>query len=595
MNSIWNKNIESFKNRFPQLEQQLPKETCSEIIIEETKNGSVTATENGLLLHSKYNPQREAQSLISSFDSSKKEAAVFLGFGLGHALIEFSKKNKNSTLIVFEKDVPHFFSALEALDWTEIFAHEKLILALGASVDDAASLINGFKSDQIQVFKVKSQTAHAESYFAAIESKIEQTKQKEEINTNTLEKFASLWTSNSFRNLDYMDSLSGVKKYTFLGNGLPFVILAAGPSLQKILPHLAEIKKRAVIVCVDTAVHACLKNGVEPDFIILADPQYYCALHLEFLECPSSVLITEIAAYPMVFEFNCREKVLFSSLFPIGNYFEKKSEEMGKLAAGGSVTTTAWDFARLCGAKEIYIAGMDLGFPGKQTHIQGSQFEEKSHMTSSRIKNAETDNAVSLFGAAPFFAKDYNGNSILTDKRMSLFSWWFENETAKANAAETKTFTLTPESLCIKGIEKYAVENFLAKKEIAGLKNEFFINAEKKQIHSSGTKSIKELKKEFFINLEKLESLSKRGINICRKASENRLRLQEYLGELSKIDSEILNSECKDAASLVFPTQRQLAGLSANLSQDKQTFQIQYSNLIYSELLKSVRNLQKFI
>lgn len=594
MNSIWNKNLESFKNRFPQLEQQLSKETCKEIIIEETKNGSVTATENGLLLHSKYNPQREAQTLISTFDSSKKEAAIFLGFGLGHALIEFAKKNINSMMIVFEENIPHFFSALEALDWSEVFAHEKLILALGATAEDAVSLINGFKAEEIQVFKVKSQTAHAEAYFSTIEAKIEQTKQKEEINTNTLEKFATLWTSNSFRNLEYMDSLSGVKKYSSLGTELPFVILAAGPSLQKLLPHLAEIKKRAVIVCVDTAVHACIKAGVEPDFIILADPQYYCALHLEFLKCPSSILITEIAAYPMVFKFPCKEIVLFSSLFPIGNYFEKKSEGKGMLAAGGSVTTTAWDFARLCNAKEIFIAGMDLGFPGKQTHIRGSQFEEKAHMTSTKIKNAETDNAVSLFGAAPYIAKDYNDTPILTDKRMSLFSWWFENETAKANTAGTKTYTLTAESLFIKGIEKYSVEKFLEKREITSCKKSFFEQAEK-NISEIKTKSVKELKKEFFSNLEKLESLSKRAINLCKKASENRMRLQEYLGELSKIDSEILNSECKDAASLVFPTQRQLAKLSENLSQDKQTFQIQYSNLIYNELLKSVRNLQKFI
>ena len=594
MNSIWNKNLESFKNRFPQLEQQLSKETCKEIIIEETKNGSVTATENGLLLHSKYNPQREAQTLISTFDSSKKEAAIFLGFGLGYALIEFAKKNKNSTMIVFEESIPHFFSALEALDWSEVFAHEKLILALGATAEDAVSLINGFKAEELQVFKVKSQTAHAEAYFSTIEAKIEQTKQKEEINTNTLEKFATLWTSNSFRNLEYMDSLSGVKKYSSLGTELPFVILAAGPSLQKLLPHLAEIKKRAVIVCVDTAVHACIKAGVEPDFIILADPQYYCALHLEFLKCPSSILITEIAAYPMVFKFSCKEIVLFSSLFPIGNYFEKKSEEKGKLAAGGSVTTTAWDFARLCNAKEIFIAGMDLGFPGKQTHIRGSQFEEKAHMTSTKIKNAETDNAVSLFGAAPYIAKDYNDTPILTDKRMSLFSWWFENETAKANTAGIKTYTLTAESLFIKGIEKYSVEKFLGKREITSCKKSFFEQAEK-NISEIKTKSVKELKKEFFSNLEKLESLSKRAINLCKKASENRMRLQEYLVELSKIDSEILNSECKDAASLVFPTQRQLAKLSENLSQDKQTFQIQYSNLIYNELLKSVRNLQKFI
>ena len=82
-----------------------------------------------------------------------------------------------------------------------------------------------------------------------------------------------------------------------------------------------------MIVCVDTALHACLKQNVEPDFIILTDPQYYASLHLEFLSSPSSILITEIAAYPSVLRFRCKETVLYSSMFPIGQFFEGKTEE----------------------------------------------------------------------------------------------------------------------------------------------------------------------------------------------------------------------------------------------------------------------------
>ena len=34
---------------------------------------------------------------------------------------------------------------------------------------------------------------------------------------------------------------------------------------------MAEFKKHAVIVCVETALHALLKTGVQPDFIIITE------------------------------------------------------------------------------------------------------------------------------------------------------------------------------------------------------------------------------------------------------------------------------------------------------------------------------------
>ena len=73
MNSIWNKNISLFTNRFPQLAQLLLPAISSfseaSIVFSDiapAKNGSVTASENSLRLHSAYNPEREAQSAVSS-------------------------------------------------------------------------------------------------------------------------------------------------------------------------------------------------------------------------------------------------------------------------------------------------------------------------------------------------------------------------------------------------------------------------------------------------------------------------------------------------------------------------------------------------
>ena len=427
-----------------------------------------------------------------------------------------------------------------------------------------------------------------------------QTRMKRCVYANTLEKFSRLWLSNSCKNLDYIEKLDGVNKFLNTANGIPFVIIAAGPSLEKILPHLNKIKDRAITVCVDTSLHSCLEFNVEPDFIILADPQYYCSLHLEFLKSPESILVTEIAVYPSVFRFQCKEIILFSSMFPIGNFFEKNTQEKGLLAAGGSVTTTAWDFARMCGASEIYLAGMDLGFPNKETHIRGSKFEEKIHCESFRIKTSETKNIETLFSAAPFYAKDYNGNEILTDKKMQLFSWWFEKNCTNAVSQGVKTFSLTPESLAINGIEKFNLEEFLLKPAIKDKRKIFFENAQKNKKKLSNSKGIsfEQQKNQFGENLKILESLAKRGINLCNKALCSPLSIPEVFGKLNEIDQKISSSSAKNAAALVFPTQRQLDSLSEKISNDseaeKKLYSIRYSNLIYTELLKSINLYKKF-
>lgn len=600
MNSIWNKNYSLFKERFPELSNSLEVKFSNEIEFETAKNGSLTAKRKNLLLHSKYNPEKEAGSLVNSFDSEKKDTAIFLGFGLGYGPVEFAKKIPEPTLIIIEEDTASFFSALNAIDWSPVFEHKKLIFIIGASLEQTAALISNCSYSKTHIFKTKSHTAHNQEYFDSVENIIFQNKQKEEVNTNTLEKFSRLWLSNSCKNLGYIEKLDGVNKFLNTANGIPFVIIAAGPSLEKILPHLNEIKERAIIVCVDTALHSCLEFNVEPDFIILADPQYYCSLHLEFLKSPESILVTEIAVYPSVFRFQCKEIVLFSSMFPIGKFFEKNIGEKGLLAAGGSVTTTAWDFARMCGASEIYLAGMDLGFPNKETHIRGSKFEEKIHYESIRTKTAETKNIQTLFSAAPFYAKDYNGNEILTDKKMQLFSCWFEKNCTSASAQGIKTFSLTPESLAINGIEKFSLEEFLLKPIAKDRKKIFFEKAQenKKKLSNSKGISFEQQKSQFGENLKILESFAKRGINLCNKALRSPLAIPEVFGKLNEIDQKISSSSAKDAAALVFPTQRQLDSLSEkipnNSEAEKKLYSIRYSNLIYTELLKSINLYKKF-
>jgi hypothetical protein len=610
LNSLWNNNIALFRTRFPQLAAVLEpdidsfeKRTSALFDIQQAKDGSPIAFENKLPLHSKYNPLREAEQLVSSYDATTFSAAAFLSFGLGYAPVCFATKFPSAPMVVVEHTVAYLLEAFSVLDWSAVLLHKDIVFAIAADAETTAAILDRYGVSSCKLFSVPAQTAHDTPYYTELGEILARHKQKKEINTNTLEKFSHLWLHNSCCNLHYLAELDGVEKYRNTTT-LPFVILAAGPSLATILPHLAALKKHSVIVCVDTALHACLRAGVEPDFIILVDPQYACALHLEFLSSPSSVLITESAAYPSVFRFNCKEKVLCSSLFPIGQYFEKQLGNKGKLGAGGSVTTTAWDFARLCGTKAIYLAGMDLGFPNKQTHIRGSQFEERSHRNAARTASAETDTVSSLLGANPSVAKDYNGKPLLTDERMALFSWWFETNCKEAETAGVHTYTLTPQSLAIPGITPAPLAALLSpasstsandsnasantendstsEADAASQRASFFANAHPAP-HPQA--SFSNVLTAFEDDLSSLVHYAKKGISLCEQVFADRTRAPQTAAALEKLDAQILSSSGKDAASLVFPTERQLEKEACSLPADKTLHSFYYSRLIYQKLM----------
>lgn len=601
MNSIWNNNISAFKSRFPSLASLIPSEPPAlPFEVEASKSGDFTALVHGRALHSKYNPVRESQQLVSSSRTDSTYSAAFFGFGLGYAPVEWAKAFPQDALILIEPSPLHFFSALSVIDWTPVFSVKDCVLALAASPEEVCSLIEKFGGfDHCKIIANATQMAHASDYFSDLAQAIEKSKKKVKVNSFTLEKFSRLWLKNSCRNLEFFPLLSGITRFeNRCPPSVPALILAAGPTLEEILPHLAELKKRTIIIAVDTALRACLKAGVEPDFIVLVDPQYWAYRHIAGLSSPSSILITESAAYPSVYRFKCREIVQCASLFPLGKYFEKRLGSKGVLEAGGSVSTTAWDFARYTGCHRIFFSGLDLGYPSLQTHIRGSTFEEKMHATSLRTRPAETLGTASLFGANMKTEKDYAGRPILTDDRMTLFSWWFSN--TQKQYPEIKTSVLSDKSLAIEGFSVSSVHELLALPPSENERSAFLSITESEATKASYKKRFDQVKQELSEGFETLYQSAKKAVRICDKALENKndkSAASSAIQALEKIDSEILHSELKEATALVFPTERKLEELfaSVTLSDDAMCAMFQRSKIIYREIQKGITEYSKLL
>lgn len=590
------KNLENFSKRFPQLCEALltvdfdgKPPTGFEVL--EAKNKELTAKFENNYLHSAYNPGNEAKKFVTSAEIQNSDTIVFLGIGLAHSLLECSKSYKNKTIVVIEPDPIHILVSFSCVDWGDFFSHSSLVFLPEAPQQTIIAILERYGLNECYFVAQKAIMQHAENYFTDLQLLIERNKAKQSINMRTLEKFSTLWLSNMCKNFQNIENLDGIEQYKNKAGKLNACVLAAGPSLDAILPHLEEIKKRCILICVDTALRACLKAGVEPHFIILVDPQYWNARHIMNLESPSSILITESAAYPTVFRFNCKETILCSSLFPLGKYIENFTGQKGTLSAGGSVATSAWDFARFIGCQNIFMAGLDLSFPNKKTHAKGSTFEEKIHSESNKFSNFETAIGKQLYNEHTEIAKDYANNDVITDARMKLYAWWFESKCI--TYIETKTYSLSSESLAIPGINPSSVEALMQIEECEN-QIEDFVN-----IKSCNTTKLEKntITNALLEDFSDLQDIVYRGSKLCKKTINTENDCNKILKQLEVIDSEIKNSKAKNIVSLVFPTPEQLDEIMKKELPNKPLnenyitmaqYSIQKSCILYDLIKKSI-------
>lgn len=412
-------------------------------------------------LHSKYNPQEEARRILTSDffqTAAAKQGCIFAGIGLGYLAIQYMIEQPDVPVTIIEPDIHTFVCFLAAASQTAFFRHEQLSLLIGISPEEASSFLTSANLNSIPLFKHTVSIAVHNDWYTAFFTLRERTRTKNSINAKTLERFGTLWLKNTVKNLHLLYDTAKIRCFRNAFSGIPVLVLAAGPSLHRQLAVIKKTPQNYLIIAVDTAVRACAHEGIVPDFILSFDPQYWNYLHTAGLDTSKSVLISEAAAFPAVFRQRYRAVFLSESSVPFARFLEQDTAEDCALAAGGSVATTAWDFARYIGAQTVIMAGFDLAFPHNQTHFAGSTFEESAHNVSSRLLTAEQTSCRALYSAFPSLHADYSGGTVLTDRRMLMYAWWFESTLVKY--PDIKTYNLMPEGILIPGMPACTANEF---------------------------------------------------------------------------------------------------------------------------------------
>jgi len=434
-------------------------EPAAELEILDTGDDAPTARYAGRYLHARREPSRRPHRTFTADWVRDHPMVVFFGFGLGYEVEAFLAQPEAEVAIVVEPDAGLFRTALEKRDLAAVLDSPKAVFLVDAEPDALAMVLRRYERRTPERSVLNASALHHREYFDRVDAVMEAAVNRARINANTLKRFGRLWVRNLIRNVAVLERSPGVRELTDRFAGVPVLLCAAGPSLDLALPRIKELSDRLLIVAVDTAVPALMQHEVEPDFAVVVDPQYWNTRHLDRLAPRSTILISEASAHPRVFEVLDNPTYLCSSIFPLGSLLEETAGEKGKLGTGGSVSTTAWDFARILGADSIYCIGLDLGFPDRRTHVHGSFFEERSHILAHRFHPAEQHSFEYLHDADPFEVPANDGGTVLTDQRMMIYTWWFANQ-ARIHTA-VSTYNLSPGGVAIEGLPPANIDELL--------------------------------------------------------------------------------------------------------------------------------------
>ncbi|MDR3201365.1 MAG: DUF115 domain-containing protein, partial [Spirochaetales bacterium] len=313
---------------------------------------------------------------------------------------------------------------------------------------------------------------------------------------------------------------------------------------------LREIKKRCLIVAVDTSYSACLRAAAEPDFVVVVDPQYWNTRHLDRARQEKAILVSESSTHPRIFRQLPGKTFLGGSIFPLGRYLEEATEPKGKLGAGGSVSTSAWDFSRIVGGGPIIMAGLDLSFPSKNTHCKGSFFENRTFFLADRLAPGETQSCRYLYDASPRLVPDNSGGQVLSDMRMLIYIWWFEIQAKRYPLVST--LTLSAGGAKAEGVRPAGIADVLALPERRSEIDSVLESVREYTAPPANSSRFQAALDTLAEELTRLEALCAEGLR--RTASIRRrgsAASPTALAALTEIDEKILGLEYRDIAGFL--------------------------------------------
>lgn len=344
---------------------------------------------------------------------------------------------------------------------------------------------------------------------------------------NTEATFSAVNAKNLLANLKYVPE--GYKTRQFAGkiaDGIPGILVAAGPSLNKNIIELKNAVGKAFIVATDTALKPLLREGILPDLLVIVDGLKPVEL-FDVPELSSIPLLCTVLAASEVLDLHKGNKIFCDEGYALSESIMSRSEVgFSPMQIGGSVATFGFSFLYMIGVKTIILVGQDLAYTNNRSHADGT-FEEK-------MPEIDTSEYIMVEGN--------DGERVPTSYDFKFYLEWYEKY-IKGFKEENKDFRVinaTEGGAKIKGTEimtlKEALSIFKGKnfnfKEVLD-KTPPMLDEENQKWAKDYISHIPNLCRDLCVTVEKAKKQYKKLDKICKRKN---IDTNEYLSILKKLD-----------------------------------------------------------
>lgn len=429
---IYEKNLNALKERYIDLYNRIMETDelygSDVVFVENAKNEEkiIKYCKEGkdVYLNSKYNPTSEADRFMKDYyDMADKSLLTMFGLANCSYIKAFvANKKRETNCVIYEPNSKVFMQVIRNIDISEILSDTTIAIIVG---DWFGQLFPMFLNDLVQAYNKDNNRSvilpkydelfpdELQMYKDAIRERGDRLKAE----MFTVKSMGTKTCKNSIYNMQYLKgSISGADYENAFPENFPVIIVSAGPSLVKNIELLKEIKDKAFILVVDTAIPKVIKRGIVPDAIISVD--YGKSLkHFKVDGLKDVPFIADSDMNTAVLDFVKPNRVIFNSSDSIvfSKLYEKVGSTIYNVEEGGSVSTAAIAHMISWGFKKIILVGQDLALTGNKVHADDGEFPED------------------LMRWATTMVKDVDGNDILTRKDYCSYIRWIEEIAYKFN------------------------------------------------------------------------------------------------------------------------------------------------------------------
>ena len=205
-------------------------------------------------------------------------------------------------------------------------------------------------------------------------------------NSHTAELYGNSWLMQGLANLPSIARSMNMAALKAALNGLPMVIVSPGPSLDKNIHQIKEIKGRAVIMAAAQCAKALDAAGIVPDFIAVADPNNL-VYFLDGVDVSQvEGLIVGVSCHPGFYSKPFKHIITFNANANIDAWISDIFGDTLPISAAGSVSIDCLYFAKYIGSSHIIMVGLDLALSDGHTYSNFSANATSKVLIDSKTK-----------------------------------------------------------------------------------------------------------------------------------------------------------------------------------------------------------------